>query len=178
VKRLALCLPILLFAGSVHASKTYPPRMASELGLDAEPECTICHTDDEGGLRTVTKPFGRSLVSLGLKGAQPAALSPLLERSRDLNIDSDGDQVIDVDELELGTDPNVADATGGGQDGGATVQMICTADTPPELTTGCAMRSPARPSRHAIPLLVAAAVLTRLRRRPRRSPPVRKEIAP
>jgi hypothetical protein len=178
VKRAIVCLVIVLLSGSVHASKTYPGRMQSELGLAEEPACTVCHATDDGGKNTVTKPFGRSLMELGLKAVQPAALGPLLEKSRELGIDSDGDGVGDLEELEEGTDPNVPEVTSGSEDGGGGPRMICTAEPPPELTTGCAVREPARRVSGAFPLLAAFSLAGLLRRRSRRLlMPLRKENA-
>jgi hypothetical protein len=75
--------------------------------------CTYCHQDLNGGPRTVSQPFGKTLMKHGLTKYDAAGLARILtamEASGD--DDSDGDLVSDIAELRAGTDPNVNDITG------------------------------------------------------------------
>jgi MYXO-CTERM domain-containing protein len=101
---LALLAPTPAFA-----SPTYPPTIQAQLGLAQTPDCTLCHRDDNGGIGTVVRPFGRTLVEqFGLTGgSNTAALKAAIEGDDAEHLDSDGDGVPDIDELRAGTNPNV-----------------------------------------------------------------------
>jgi hypothetical protein len=141
------------------ASKTYPLVLKEELGLDYEPECTICHTTKDGGNKTVTKPFGRALVQLGLVAGSNQSLRNTLALAEGL--DSDGDTVSDLDELKAGRDPNIQQPIA---DGG---RLPPPPLQPPILRTGCSVggwRGNA-PSDGVSAALVAIALAARRRAR-------------
>jgi len=86
----------------------FPLAIQSELSLVKAPDCTLCHRNDLGGIGTVTRPFGRTMMTqFGLMGANVAALRSALAGSDAAKLDSDGDGASDIDELRKGTDPNV-----------------------------------------------------------------------
>lgn len=112
------------------ASLSFPPVIQSELGLVKAPDCTLCHRTDAGGFGTVTRPFGRTMMSqLGLTAANTAALRSALSGADAAKFDSDDDGVSDIDELRMGTDPNVG--TSG----------VEAAPEVPLPQTGCALRA-------------------------------------
>jgi hypothetical protein len=155
-----------LGALSAHASATFPEALRKKLGLTAivgpAPGCRLCHKDDVGGLNTATKPFARSLRSVGAMATSVPSLLDALDTLEGDGTDSDHDGSGDIAELRAGTDPNVAETPDG---------------TPPSATeeiplpeTGCSItrksallelgRSP-----FTLGLIVVAASLLRLRRR-------------
>lgn len=109
---LALGIALSLVPRVAGASPSYPALMKQDLNLNYVPECTICHRDNNGGIGTVVKPFGRAMMGLGLHGgSDPAALQNALNRAKAEGLDSGGDGVPDIQEVVAGMDPN---AGGGG----------------------------------------------------------------
>jgi hypothetical protein len=105
---------VLLVPGNLWASMAFPEAIQKELGLAAvpppDPGCRICHRDDNGMLKTVTKPFGQAMMK---QGATATSVPKMLDALRSLDakgIDSDGDTIPDVDELRQGTNPNARNA--------------------------------------------------------------------
>ncbi len=133
--RALLVLMGCMLSHSAHASPTYPPTIKLDLDLAQVPDCTLCHRDQLGGAGTVIRPFGRTLIDhFQLTGNNNVALLKAALASDDSqNLDSDGDGVTDIDELRMGTNPNVGAS---GVEAGPDVPL-------PE--TGCAfaVRSPA-----------------------------------
>jgi hypothetical protein len=96
------------WAAPAWASLSFPPTIQAELGLASPPPCTLCHRNDDGGLGTVVTPFGRTLMNrLGVTAANVNSLKAGLAADKAQNLDSDGDGISDIDELEAGMDPNV-----------------------------------------------------------------------
>ncbi len=115
----ALLLAVLTAAPAL-ASSTFPVALRSHLSLaQPPPQCGLCHTNNITGPGTVNTPFGRSLRLRGAVGLDEARLRSALDTLRADAVDSDGDGVADVTELENGTDPNVPESDGGGVGGGA-----------------------------------------------------------
>jgi hypothetical protein len=102
----ALACAVLSVSGVAHASDNYPALVQSELALSQRPECTLCHADLVGGTGTVVKPFGLTMQDFGARGKDPTSLQRALQSDRDNDVDSDGDEIADIAELSLGTDPN------------------------------------------------------------------------
>lgn len=129
----------LLVAREASASPTYPPTIEAELMLERAPDCTLCHRDDNGGIGTVVRPFGRTMLGhFQLTGGNNTGLLKAALAGDDAeHLDSDGDGVPDIDELRMGTDPNVG-ASG----------TEAPLDVPlPE--TGCALAARVQASRYA-----------------------------
>jgi hypothetical protein len=106
---LVAVLLVSLHAFTAFASPVYPITIQMQLGLARAPDCTLCHRDDNGGIGTVIRPFGRTMIErFGLTGGSNiAALKSAIEGDDAEHVDSDGDGVPDIDELRAGTDPNV-----------------------------------------------------------------------
>ncbi|HEY0462960.1 MAG TPA: thrombospondin type 3 repeat-containing protein [Polyangiaceae bacterium] len=121
----------LFGASTALASITFPPVIQSELSLAGAPECTLCHRSDLGGVGTVVRPFGRTMMTqFGLMSGNIAALRAGLAGSEAAQLDSDGDGTSDIDELRMGSDPNVG------------VSGMEAAPEVPLPQTGCALSAP------------------------------------
>ncbi|HEY3668804.1 MAG TPA: thrombospondin type 3 repeat-containing protein [Polyangiaceae bacterium] len=121
----------MLLAASTWASPTYPPTIQSELMLEHMPDCVLCHRDDLGGIGTVIRPFGRTMLNhfMLTGGNNVNLLKAALQGDDAEHLDSDGDGVPDIDELRMGTDPNV---------GLSGVEEPLDVELP---ATGCALRA-------------------------------------
>jgi hypothetical protein len=98
----------LAVAVPARASEIFPPEIRQVLELEAEPNCTICHATNSGGLKTVVKPFGIKMQSRGLLYKNLPSLRIALAALEAEGSDVDGDGASDIDELRDGTDPNVS----------------------------------------------------------------------
>lgn len=98
----------LLLAPAASATPNFPAVMRGELQLSYEPGCALCHNDGMTGKNTANTPFANTLRSRGLVGYDEASLKLALTAISAEKKDSDGDGVIDVDELKKGTDPSVS----------------------------------------------------------------------
>lgn len=105
IGRLAFVATMLSNTGAL-ASPEFPEALQSETGAPCPPPCTVCHRDSNGGLGTVTKPFGKSMIGAQLEAANTQALKSAVATLRSQQTDSDGDGTPDIDELEKGSDPN------------------------------------------------------------------------
>ncbi len=106
---LSVALFLLAFGATpAFASASFPPTIQAELALASAPPCTLCHRNDVGGIGTVVTPFGRTLMNrLGVAAANVGSLKAALAADKAQNLDSDGDGISDIDELQAGMDPNV-----------------------------------------------------------------------
>jgi len=100
-----LLLAVAVFPRPALAVPRFPGVIASSLGLDYEPPCSVCHLTNKTGAPTVTTPFGYALKARGFTEGDDT-LSTALSRLTADQTDSDGDGVDDVTELKNGTDPN------------------------------------------------------------------------
>lgn len=98
-------LALIGISSSAHATPNFPDVVASHLGLEAPPDCTLCHigTPARG---TVTTPFGATLRSRGAQAYDEAALRRALDALTAERKDSDSDGTPDIDELRAADDPN------------------------------------------------------------------------
>lgn len=64
------------------------------------PDCIICHSSDNGGLGTVTRPFGQWMKSHGLTPFADGELNALLDQAATNNVDSNCDGLVDTDQLK------------------------------------------------------------------------------
>lgn len=130
-------LLVVLLAAPAWATDEFPPAIAARYSLGAEPLCQLCHTNGITIRGTVTTPFGSAMLARGLTPNDVASLNTALDALTTEQVDSDGDGVIDVEELAAGTDPNtVPGGTGGGTGGGTNVGPLrygCGAAVVPEL---------------------------------------------
>ena len=100
-------ISVLLLASAAMASSAYPGGIDADVGMPCAPQCTLCHTSNAGGAGTVTTEFGIAMMDRGLLGGSQAdLLSPALTALENDAVDSDGDAIIDIDELANGDDPN------------------------------------------------------------------------
>jgi hypothetical protein len=106
------CFTLLALASSLvapriaSASPNFPAEVQKEWALPTVPDCIVCHQNDLGGVGTATKPFARSLEREGLVEEDIGSLDMALAALKAQNTDSDGDGIPDIDELQMGTDPN------------------------------------------------------------------------
>ncbi len=169
--RLVACLTLpsalLCFAMPALASVAFPEALRKELELAEAPPpapgCLVCHKTDAGGLKTVTKPFGRTLMGLGATASSVPALLGALGAAEQENADSDGDGIPDVTELRELTDPNVA-AVAPGEEPPPPVEEVPLPETGCSVAVAFAEREP--PPAHAwLPLLALVALAARRRTR-------------
>lgn len=157
--RFLLSISLFLVASEARtafASSSFPPTIKAELGLMAAPACTLCHRSDVGGFGTVVTPFGRTMMNrLGTTAANISSLKAALVADEAQHLDSDGDGVSDIDELQTDMDPNVG-ASG----------EVAGPDVPP-LQTGCSFGARA-PIHGAGAFALTAFALVLARRRSRR----------
>jgi hypothetical protein len=156
--RLLVAACFVFWSKGAFASRPYPVYLQQELTLPAKPDCILCHTTNLGGKDTATQPFGFSMSALGVgRGSSRGTVAAALADSEEQRIDSDGDGVIDIDEIRMGDDPNL------GIDGARPPTLI------PK--TGCGMaRSPVG-SAGALGLILALGSILWLRRRSARQMP-------
>lgn len=157
-----LCgLALAALTPPARASKTFPEALRGKLLLSriAGPGegCQLCHQDEVGGLKTATKPLGRSLLQAGVVAANVPSLLAALDLLESDATDSDQDGTPDITELKTGTDPNAA------PDGAPT-----TLDAIPLPETGCTLGPPPSPLLTWPALGVALLLLARRRTAPRR----------
>jgi Bacterial TSP3 repeat len=89
------------------ASPNYPDEIKKQWQIPGPaPDCLVCHQTEVGGNGTSTKPFSRSLQREGLVGMDLGSLDAALAALKAQNTDSDGDGISDIDELQMGSDPN------------------------------------------------------------------------
>jgi len=130
------------------ATSEFPEVIASFVGADSAPACTICHDNPNGGRGTVTTPFGVYMRSRGLVPYDAGSLETALTAARGEQRDSDGDGLSDFDALMQGLDPN-------GANGGEAVSYGCSV----------VQQGPVLNSHAAHFVLMLAFVLWRRRRR-------------
>jgi len=161
MRRFLLSLPfaLLLAPATAHATADFPAAIVTDLNITcANPiwdknGCTICHTTDNGGLGSVTHPFGAYLKSHGLAAFNETELKTLLaqldaESPHTTGADCFGTPFVDL--LKTCQWQTMATATcGGGTDGGG--QGVA-----PSVYYGCST-GPTRDSDPAMPASIAIA---------------------
>ncbi len=104
----ALVALVLGLPSLAQATPNFPPTIARELQLEADPQCSLCHAGGETRRGTVTTPFGATMRSRGLQAYAEPSLVTALQAITAEKKDSDGDGSPDVEELKAGSDPNLA----------------------------------------------------------------------
>jgi hypothetical protein len=146
-------IAVLALPDEARASATYPAALAAAANMPCVPPCTICHANNSGGIGTAIKPFATSMKGAGLMPKDDSLIPPALDNLKSQKIDSDGDGVIDVEELAAGDDPNTKGA--GNICGGPTYGCGARIEPRGELDGGAAV----------LALATAAALLALGRRR-------------
>lgn len=102
-----VALPLLLsFPSVAAASPEYTSAIRDHLEMSCRPQCTICHSTNEGGDGTARQPFASSLSAPNAEGEAQLGgddvdqLLLRLDALRAAKTDSDGDGIADIDELE------------------------------------------------------------------------------
>jgi hypothetical protein len=132
--RSCLFIATLLVAMPCRAFPEYPGIVQATLRLSAPPACTLCHTDPNGGQGTAQQKFALTLKQFGLTNMEDfKELETVLQDVDACNVDSDGDGVPDIVELQKGTNPN--DGSGPPKSDCGDVKQV------PSLQTGCAVAS-------------------------------------
>lgn len=96
-------------AASAHASEEFPDAVRDDLTLPKSPECSLCHVGRIQNYDSVRTPFGLAIRARGVGAEDGAALARALDLLASEGIDSDHDGIEDIVELQMGTDPNVAE---------------------------------------------------------------------
>ena len=98
---------IFLLLSVAMASPAYPSAIATDLSTPCTPACTVCHQSNAGGNGTATQPFATAMQARGLiGGSNTTGLQTALTAMATDQVDSNGDGVIDTEELAAGVDPN------------------------------------------------------------------------
>jgi hypothetical protein len=103
----AIALANFGFGSVAQAKPEFPSEIQSDPDLDVtyQVPCSVCHIKDNTGSSTPITPFARALRARGLSGDNASVRTSLAQLKAD-GVDSDGDGVTDVAELNAGTDPN------------------------------------------------------------------------
>jgi hypothetical protein len=143
-----LALAAASVSRSALASRPFPGELHAAVPMPCEPTCDVCHLDSLGGPGKIAPGgFADGLREYGLVREQPGTVAPAIEGARAAQMNTDDDEMPDVDELAIGRNPNSSDPK----------VYIC--DAGPEY--GCGSGSRIAPGRafDAVALLAAAATL-------------------
>lgn len=61
----AVAMAFVALAPRAHAIPEFPEEIQRILDMSCAPPCTLCHTDSNGGIATITKPFGNAIFPAG-----------------------------------------------------------------------------------------------------------------
>jgi hypothetical protein len=140
---------------TANATSSFPAEIQSHLQLSYLPPCNICHASASGG-GPMTTAFGIAMQQRGLVAGNLASLDQALDRMAADGVDSNHNNVSDIQDLRNGIDPS---------DPG---NLSLTGPTP---EYGCAIVARRRSSNTALIWLIGAAVtatVIRQRRAPKR----------
>jgi hypothetical protein len=91
------------------ATPEFPADIQSDLMLDYTPPCTICHVGVPGPT-TATTPFATAMQARGLAPYDDSSLATALQKMESDKVDSDGNGVPDIEQLEAGDDPSTGES--------------------------------------------------------------------
>ena len=100
---------ILLLAQPASAEEPFPGAIQEAANIPCQPTCLLCHTDIPGNLANLRQPFGLAVFRSGAQRGKPESMRTVVVTLRDNKVDTDGDGKLDVDELAVGSNPNLAD---------------------------------------------------------------------
>ncbi len=104
---LSLGMGLFVAARPASGSPAFPGVVQSTLNMPCAPPCTLCHRDLNGGLGTVVQPFGKAMIAHDAEATNQDSVRSALAALEADAVDSDGDGVPDISELERGQNPNV-----------------------------------------------------------------------
>ncbi len=104
---IALGSLLLASPGRASASERFPRALQNAVGAPFESPCSLCHLGDYRTNDSVTTRFGRAMRARGLAAGDEDSLIHALDAMRVDDVDSDLDGVTDIEELQIGTDPNL-----------------------------------------------------------------------
>jgi len=145
----------LLVSGVSQASPDFPGEIATLLGMQCPPPCTLCHASPQGG-DMLDKPWVGGMLTGGLKAQQVATVGPALGYVESQGTDSDTDGTADVAELRVQRNPSITGTT-------TPDEILC----PPQY--GCGARVSPRPPVDGSALVFAVVVAGFFALRTRRS---------
>lgn len=95
---------LILYTAAAFAMSDFPNAVADELGMPCTATCDLCHSSSSGG-GTPTQAFGLAMMDRGLT-ADSSTIAGALDLMVADAVDSDGDGLIDTEELARGRNPN------------------------------------------------------------------------
>lgn len=135
----------LTLSSGARADANYQGAVAAYVKVDrSNIPCGNCHDNPNGGGNR-GRPFYFTLIDHGFKVGEVETIAVALEKVEQGQVDTDGDQAVDVAELAAGTSPNDASSkpasTGAGGSGGSGGGASGQGGAPP--------RPPAQPPQNA-----------------------------
>ncbi len=100
------CLILMTLSTRAKATARFPALVFNHLHLSYEPPCSLCHSRGSTGAGTANTPFSLSMKARGLSTSDKTSVATALDAMARDNVDSDGDGVSDIKEIEDDTDPN------------------------------------------------------------------------
>ena len=143
---LSLAAAALLVAPSAaFATERFPGEVAAALPGISIPDCGLCHAGGTTGRGTASTPFGLAMRARGLTVGDSGSVARAIEKMVADGVDSDGDGTTDIDELTMGSNPN----------------LPAGANAPPSIQYGCAQVAPgnAASSVHGAPFVAGLAIV-------------------
>jgi hypothetical protein len=97
------------FALHASAEQPFPGAIQEAASIPCTPTCLLCHTDIPGTRDNLKQPFGLTVLRNGIQPGHPESMQTVIANLRDRKVDTDSDGKLDVDELAVGSNPNLTD---------------------------------------------------------------------